>query len=223
MGLRLTKEKINIELLPRNIELVGEYQGNRVKTTFRCLLDNYTWESLPHTVRIQKKGCSRCYGNERLGINKINLVLEPRGIKIIGEYINAHTPTTFLCENNHKLVATVNNVIHNCTSCQECSNGKTTYIYVFNSIHGTKVGVSNNPHKRLSEIKRSSNFEDLYIFGIYSKGSRNECLQLEQHIHNCFKNFNCDYTMFSGATEFFFVTPETFESVLLYQGALKVQ
>lgn len=56
---RLTKEIINQKILESGNVMIGEYLGAHQKTKFRCLL-GHEWDTMPHSVYYQNKGCPIC-------------------------------------------------------------------------------------------------------------------------------------------------------------------
>ena len=47
-----------------NIEILGEYKGNKIKTKVRCKIDGYEWEATPNNL-LNGYGCPKC--NESKG------------------------------------------------------------------------------------------------------------------------------------------------------------
>lgn len=61
---RLTEDKPHIELLST------EYINNRSKLSFKCLLDEYEWETTWNSL-VQGANCPRCVGQERLNLDTV--------------------------------------------------------------------------------------------------------------------------------------------------------
>lgn len=118
----LTKDKVNEKLKTdgRGIHLSGEYLGSLIKTEFTCS-KGHSWNATPNSVtKKNPSGCPHCSGKFPYTSQTINEKLSSRGIKFIGEYINAHTKSTFECKNGHQWVTTPASVLSGC-GCDICA------------------------------------------------------------------------------------------------------
>lgn len=139
MVVKKTHEEYVIELgmLHPNIEILGTYNGSRVKIKHRCRIDNCVWDVSPSALIKRKIGCPRCSKNERYGhdgyierLNKTN-----PNIEVLGEYINAKTPIKHKCKIDGYVWYAKPNHTLNGSGCRQCfldSRDKkyTTYEYI---------------------------------------------------------------------------------------------
>lgn len=216
MPKKLTKEQINSDLLHRNIELLTDYNGTRSLGTFRCLL-GHEWRTTINSVR-QGSGCPICFGNHTGTKEIFNSSISNRNIELISEYINSSTKSTFKCSFNHVWEATPASVKHGngCPHCKDWIDGG--FLYIMESSKGTKIGISNNPERRLRDITYSSGIPDLKIVFKYLLKSKNDALVLEKKLHNIFKDKNLKYKNFDGASEFFDIKP--IDAILVILGEI---
>jgi Zn finger protein HypA/HybF involved in hydrogenase expression len=116
-----TSESINKRLADRGIRLAGEYLGAHVIVPFVCSED-HQWEARPHYVLRSStdKGCPHCAGKATVTREEAAKRLSPRGICIVGDYVNAETKTTFRCREGHHWVTSVEALAK--SGCPQCAN-----------------------------------------------------------------------------------------------------
>lgn len=151
----LSKEIWNERLKDRNIKMVGEYLGALTKTTFQCL-ENHTWNATPNSV-MKGSGCPTC---AIVSEEQCNERLSDRCIKVVGDYVNTNTKTTFQCLEGHEWETTPASVLHGsgCPTCATTGFDPTKpailyYLRIDSVIEGTvfKIGITNNTvQKRFS-------------------------------------------------------------------------
>ncbi|UPW38350.1 hypothetical protein ESCO30_00063 [Escherichia phage vB_EcoS_ESCO30] len=214
---KLTVKQINKELEPRGFSIVSEWINIRTPAIFRCS-KGHQWKAYLNNIR-KGSGCPHCSGKAKLTIEQINQQLANRGIKLIPPYINAHSQAVFECAEGHRWTSSVDKVKNAGRSCPICVT--TSYLYIFYSPRlGTKIGTSKSPDRRLLEIKKDSNLEDLSIHGVYSYDE--SAYNLENKAHRFFSTTQIfTESIFDGSTEFFNIQPEEAEEYLLSQGAIK--
>lgn len=208
---KLDISKVEASLAARGITLVNGYRNAiSTDTQFSCIC-GYKWSTTLNSVLNAGSGCKICADNkQKLTVQEINNRLRIRDIKMVGEYINANTKTTFLCKEGHEWAAVPGAILtgNNCPHCKY-RDLENTVVYVMHSItHGTKIGISNNVGRRLSRIKLDSNIANLRVVGEFDVGGYKESVELEKLAHEYFKDSTCGYKGFDGATEFFNINPE---------------
>lgn len=115
---RLTKDIVNQRIVDRGFRLVGEYVKARTKTTFECAV-GHQWEATPANVMFGY-GCPQCYGNIPLTKEIVNERIVDRGIRLVGDYVNALTKTTFECAKRHQWDAAPAQVMGG-SGCPHCA------------------------------------------------------------------------------------------------------
>lgn len=128
MGKKKTQEEYVKELAIKNpiVKLTGEYIDFHTPTMHHCETHNVFWNISPGNA-LRGSGCKKCRG-EKIG-NRFRkpidqyvreLELNNPTIKLVGEYIDANTPTEHYCE-VHKIVSkiTPSNALHG-AGCVEC-------------------------------------------------------------------------------------------------------
>ena len=151
----LSKEICNERLKDRNIKMVGEYLGANHKTAFQCL-EGHEWDATPDNV-MRGNGCPHC---AVVSEEKCNERISDRGIKVVGEYVNTHTKTTFQCSEGHEWETTPSSVMDG-RGCPTCANygfdptkpAVLYYLRIDSVVEGTvfKIGITNNTvQKRFS-------------------------------------------------------------------------
>ncbi|AET24712.1 endonuclease [Escherichia phage vB_EcoS_AKFV33] len=211
MPKKLSTEEVNNRLLDRGIVLVGEYINANTKASFRCSV-GHVWETKPSVLLNMGFGCPYCSGKAKLTPEVINQELSNKGIQIVGKYVNNRTPTLFRCENGHEWNTTINavkNLDSNCPICKKEGRSKTKLYVMYSESLGTKIGISNKPGTRLGKISRNANIPDLKLFKVFDILDYTKCRKIEKAAHEHFKEWNCYYKDFDGATEFFDIEPDT--------------
>lgn len=92
---RWTVDSINKTLLDRNITLIGQYVSAQTKSLFFCNTCKNEWEATPNNI-LKNRGCPKCYLKNRIiPLDIIKEQLQEKNIKIVGEFINSSTKTSF--------------------------------------------------------------------------------------------------------------------------------
>lgn len=161
---KLTREEINDRLANENrqITMIGEYTNKDVPTLFKCGRCDHEWIASPNNVR-RKTGCPKCSGKYRPTTEEFNqwLILDGRGIRLIGEYKAALLKTSFGCSNGHQWESKPND-IKNGNGCPYCADhggggfkpGKPAWEYGFIRDGYLKIGITNNIEQRLRKHRQ---------------------------------------------------------------------
>jgi len=146
--------------------MVGEYKNNRSPTLFRCSND-HEWLASVSNVVYAKKGCSICARCKPLTKEIVNerLSKDNRNIILVDEYKNNSTKSLFKCLScNFEWFAKPNNIVNNKRGCSNCADfginlNLPTHAYILLFDDFIKYGITNNLERRLSEHRRSGEFE----------------------------------------------------------------
>jgi hypothetical protein len=96
MSKKVTKEIVNSKLADsnRDVRLLGEYKGAKVKTTFTHQICGNIWSTTPNTV-LNGSGCPKCAKNIPLTVAEVNRRIKNRGLMLVADHItNNRTKTT---------------------------------------------------------------------------------------------------------------------------------
>ncbi len=111
-----------------NVEIVGEYTGNKNKIKVRCKKHGIEWEPLPAAV-LRGCGCSECL-RERIAEKKrrthdefVKIVSKTSPhIEILGVYKNARNKIKVRCKNHNEIYyVTPDLLIHGGGNCPKCT------------------------------------------------------------------------------------------------------
>ena len=111
-----------------NVEIVGEYTGNKNKIKVRCKKHGIEWEPLPAAV-LRGCGCSECL-RERIAEKKrrthdefVKIVSKTSPhIEILGVYKNARKKIKVRCKNHNEIYyVTPDLLIHGGGNCPKCT------------------------------------------------------------------------------------------------------
>jgi hypothetical protein len=165
-GHKISSDTINERLAAagRGITLIGEYKSTSTKSLFRC--DNgHEWYASSGSV-LARNGCNRCSGGT-LDLDTVNQRLLERGIQIIGEFTRTDKKSTFRCSEEHEWSARVNSVLngHGCPRCTKSGFNpeKTGHVYLIRFGTFVKYGITNYPKQRLSQHRRTGEYEILLL------------------------------------------------------------
>lgn len=114
-----------VAIVNSDIEVVGKYNGNKIKIFHRCKIDGYEWMAIPTSI-LRGTGCPRCAGNERYGHEEyVKRVSEINpDIEVVGEYINNCTPILHRCKiDGHEWMARPNQILRG-IGCPLCGAEK---------------------------------------------------------------------------------------------------
>lgn len=100
-SLKLNNDYIDKLINGRQIKRLDYYINTNTPINFVCLVDgcNYSWKTTPNSIIYKNSGCPKCSGKLLLTVHIIDERLKNRPLKIIGNYINNSTPTSFICLN----------------------------------------------------------------------------------------------------------------------------
>ena len=141
MGRKKTHEEFMKEFYEKNpnaknIEILGKYEGRKVKILCMCKIDNYKWHTTPNGLlgskNIKPNGCPKCAGKikktHKQFIEEMNEI-NPN-IKILGHYIDAKTKIECECKiDGYKWEAEPRHLLgnHGCPKCNDSIGEKITY------------------------------------------------------------------------------------------------
>ena len=82
-----------------NIEILGEYKGNKTKIKCKCKIDGYEWEVIPNGL-LNNHGCPKCYGNIKKTTEEFKQEIKEvnENIEVLGEYVNNKTKIKCKCK-----------------------------------------------------------------------------------------------------------------------------
>ena len=116
--MKLTKGIINERISYKGIKLIGDYTNLSTKSLFQCS-KGHEWETIPK-LPLKGHGCPECSGVMKLTKEIVNERIKDKNIKLIGDYLGAHTLTEFQCSKGHKWQARPNDVKRCNTKCPQC-------------------------------------------------------------------------------------------------------
>jgi len=120
---KTTKEFVEeMKVINSNIEIIGEYKGNKKHITCRCKIDGCFWDAKPNNL-VCGSGCPKCGKKYRRNheefVQEIKII-NPN-IEVIGNYVNVCTKIEFKCKiDGHVWVAKPDNILKG-SGCPKCS------------------------------------------------------------------------------------------------------
>lgn len=109
MPKKLTQEEYErkVKLINPNIAVIGTYINNETKILHKCLREGcgYEWETKPRNILYRNTDCPKCSYKinakkrtftQKEYIDKVKSINS--GIKVIGKYVNNHTPIEHMCK-----------------------------------------------------------------------------------------------------------------------------
>lgn len=143
-------------------------------------------------------------------------------------YTNAHKKVCIICPEHGEFWQRPNGHLngYGCSSCAVAGLDRSLpgFVYIVaddkNHPQLIKIGVTNNTHRRIQQLKRNTPFKLHKIFQI-NVGTGQQSYDLEQNIHKKFKHLNAGLTGFDGATEWFHYSPEILDYVKIILDGLQ--
>lgn len=113
-----------------NIEILGEYEGNKIKIKCKCKLDGYEWETIPNSL-LGGHSCPKCAGRMKNKTTEyfINELKEVNNnIEILGEYKSSSTKIKCRCKKDGYEWESIPNRLLRGGGCPKCAGNtkKTT-------------------------------------------------------------------------------------------------
>ena len=132
MGRRKTHEEFIRDFYTKNknaenIEILGEYKGNKTKIKCKCKIDGHEWKATPHNL-LNGTGCPKCSGNIKnktteYFINELKEIND--NIEVLGEYKDALTKIKVRCKlDGYEWETKPNNLLNVKTGCPKCNESK---------------------------------------------------------------------------------------------------
>nr|QBK85813.1 MAG: uncharacterized protein LCMAC101_04080 [Marseillevirus LCMAC101] len=104
--------------------LSDRYTDSRDKYLFICS-NKHVWETQWSSMKHNNTWCKECL---KYTISELQNHAKNKGGKILSkEYVNKYTLYEWECKEEHKWLASWNNVFYGCTWCRECSYASRTY------------------------------------------------------------------------------------------------
>jgi len=165
---RKTHSEFMEQVKDRPFDVLGEYQGSKIKVRFRCNIDGHEWNAIPNHI-LEGHGCPECkarnYSERRKGCNKI---ISHIGGEVV---IDVSTPA-YPCGTSKMLESDFREISHHgrisigsLGYCQLRVNGSTRLVHsIIIGALGPNVDIdhrngdkTNNLRSNLRECTRSQN------------------------------------------------------------------
>jgi hypothetical protein len=145
--LRSTEGEINERIKSFGVELIGDWNGYRGKSKFKCK-NGHEWVGFLSNV-MRSRGCARCHGHARHTKESVNELLKSQGrtVRQIDECKYAKSKNVFKCEKGHTWMALPDNILSG-KGCPHCYGVKDCiYVWqsegeIFNDKNVYKIGVT---------------------------------------------------------------------------------
>lgn len=133
MGIKFTQKEFEDKLHSKypNIKITGKYDGYKNKIKYICPCCNHEHDSFPQSL-MQGYFCRKNIGKNnpnkkdtRSFIKEIELI-DPK-IKVIGQYINANEPISFICSCGTETKREPAQMLLGYTKCPKCSQNRITF------------------------------------------------------------------------------------------------
>ncbi|WP_291631387.1 hypothetical protein [Clostridium sp.] len=110
-----------------NIEILGKYEGSKIKIKCKCKLDGYEWEIRPNDLLSKKVSCPKCSGNTTKTTEEFIQEMKEinNDIEILGEYVNNKIPIKCKCKiDGYEWMAKPNNLLSSNSGCPKCYDNR---------------------------------------------------------------------------------------------------
>ncbi len=199
------------------VTMGDDFKNQRSKVILKCSLHGVFSASADNIVN-GKYGCPKCSGCYRFTEEEC----KERILEKIGDrpykfvmFENGHTLSSKVliqCEKHGAWSAGIRNFLHADTDCPACAKGTFNkkdkgYMYLLLSENGlnVKVGITNKPKARLSELKTRTPFA-FSVMDIIEFHKGEQACEFEKMIHNSFES--AKLKGFQGCTEWLKWNPE---------------
>lgn len=197
-----------------------KYQGSKVPVLLFCTQCQSYFLVTPDSHINKHNGCPCTHSKGRWTTERF--ILE--GLEKFGdaydyssvEFNSVLDKVTIVCATHGPFKKVVRDhlsseLLHGCPSCSSKAQSTQLYLIRCNTTNLFKIGVSNNPMVRKSQIG-----VNLEILRTWEVGGTNQP-QIEKKLHNRYKALRRTNPMVrSGNTEFFQLTPQDVQDLLIY-------
>ena len=207
-----------------NIEFVSwvyGYKNGKSKANVRCMKDGFEWAASVSNLVNHGNGCPNCSkkriwtADER--IEQINKLENIEFVCWVDYHNGNGSKANVKCEiDGFEWAASVSNLVNQGNGCPKCAKhgfnqAKTGYLYALRSECGmyVKIGISNNPSRRHTELARATPFTFNLVEQFSGDGAK--IAELEKHFHSKYES--ACFTGFDGCTEWLICTPELLEEL----------
>ena len=150
LGIRKTHEQYEKDV-PEDYEVLEPYVTNKVKILHKHLICGYEWLASPHNI-ISGKKCPKCSSRKKthtqyeIDVSENYEILEPyvgNKIKILHKHLAC----------GYEWLVKPNDIISG-RGCPDCAGRNATKVYLifFPELDLYKIGISNNPERRVAEF-----------------------------------------------------------------------
>ena len=170
----------------RGDTVVGEYTEVRNKVAMICGKAGHKFSIRPSSYK-RGEGCPKCSGQcPEQAHDKFIAAAKDRGDTVVGGYINSNKKVEMVCgKAGHKFAITPTDYKggHGCVGCSDGGGfkpNKVGYVYIMRSVDFKndviKIGISDDPERRMQELKKATPFEfnmiEIFQFD-YGRNARN--------------------------------------------------
>ncbi len=144
-----------------NIEILGKYEGSKIKIKCKCKIDNNEFEITPSDL-LNNHGCPKCGKVYRKTHEEFILEIKEKNpnIEILGEYINSKTKIKCKCKiDNNEFEITPSDLLNN-HGCPKCGEKR-------------RIEKQTKTHEEFMEefYIKNENAENIEILGTYKKNN----------------------------------------------------
>lgn len=201
----------------RFIRFEGKFENVESRVYVSCRECGFRWcASINSILNGRRTGCPRCANQERPSMAEREAQINASGsvsfVRWDGEFSGAKSRAVISCnECLYSWSSSVNNIVNHDRGCPSCAKtgydkSKTGHLYALRSECGryVKIGISNNPEKRIAKLKLSTPFGLSLVEQINGDGGK--IAELEKYFHN--KYDMAGLCGFDGCTEWLTVNDE---------------
>ena len=194
----------------------GEYKNQKSIVVARCTIDGFEWRTTVDRLINGRCGCPHCARKRRWTANeRVEQINNREDIDFIswdGAYKNYNSRAIVKCKiDGYEWSSSIECLINSARGCPKCANrgynpSITGFLYALRSECGQyiKVGISNKPSRRHSELARATPFKFNIVEQFEGGGAK--IASLEKHFHENYES--AGFSGFDGATEWLVCSDE---------------
>lgn len=118
-GIERSIQELYKIVINKDGKIVGEYINADTPLTIECMY-GHQWKARPYSIKAGYY-CPICAGNHKeTALNKLQKVVQKKGGKILGNYINSKTVLEVQCDKGHRWNPWPTHVVNNESWCPYC-------------------------------------------------------------------------------------------------------
>ena len=134
-GTEKAEQELHQIVISKGGKVLDKYINSDIPLTIQCIY-GHQWKARPYSIKAEHY-CSICSGNHKeTSFKKLQEMVQNKGGKIIGDYVNSKTVLEVECDKGHRWNPWPTHIVNNASWCPYCkqSRGETEVSNALNNL-----------------------------------------------------------------------------------------